>query len=131
MPPWCAPTSRWSSSGNLSPCEKHAVEKTNANSIFIKESRNGKTIRCGSVIIYFISIDKSTYGFCGHKYRPILRVALIGASLPAASRFLGRHFLLRENRMMTRKRTPAYWRMSRTMTLSAPIFAAEKRVCPC
>ena len=55
-------------------------------------------------------------------------------------RFLWRHFSraktpqdfsARENRMMTRKRTPAYWRMSRTMTLSAPIFAAEKRVCPC
>ena len=57
------------------------------------------------------SLNKSTYGFCGHKYRPTLRVALTGASLPAASCFLGRHFLLRENRMMTRKRTPAYWRM--------------------
>ena len=86
------------------------------------------------------SLNKSTYGFCGHKYRPTLRVALTGASLPTAPRFLWRHFSraktpqdfsARENRMMTRKRTPAYWRMSRTMTLSAPIFAAEKRVCPC
>ena len=47
---WCVPTSRWSSSGNRSPCEKHAAEKTNANSIFKKESRNGKTIRCGSAL---------------------------------------------------------------------------------
>ncbi len=83
------------------------------------------------------SLNKSTYGFCGHKYRPTLRVALTGASLPTAPRFLWRHFSraktpqdfsARENRMMTRKRTPAYWRMSRTMTLSAPIFAAEKCV---
>ncbi len=49
----------------------------------------------------------------------------------AALRSLGRHFSraktsqdfsARENRMMTRKRTPAYWRMSRTMTQSALIF---------
>ena len=66
------------------------------------------------------SLNKSTYGFCGHKYRPTLRVALTGASLPTAPRFLWRHFSraktpqdfsARENRMMTRKRTPAYWRM--------------------
>ena len=66
------------------------------------------------------SLNKSTYGFCGHKYRPTLRVALTGASLPTAPRFLGCHFSraktpqdfsARENRMMTRKRTPAYWRM--------------------
>ena len=66
------------------------------------------------------SLNKSTYGFCGYKYRPTLRVALTGASLPAAPRFLWRHFSraktpqdfsARENRMMTRKRTPAYWRM--------------------
>ena len=36
--------------------------------------------------------DKSTYSFCGHKYRPTLRIALTGASLPAAPRFLGCHF---------------------------------------
>ena len=77
---------------------------------------------CALYMEYLPSLNKSTYGFCGHKYRPTLRVALIGTSLPAASCFLGRHFLLRENRMMTRKRTPAYWRMSRTMTQSAPIF---------
>ena len=66
------------------------------------------------------SLNKSTYGFCGYKYRPTLRVALTGASLPTAPRFLWRHFSraktpqdfsARENRMMTRKRTPAYWRM--------------------
>ena len=33
--------------------------------------------------------------------------------------------------MMARKRTPAYWRMPRTMTQSALICTAEKRVCPC
>ena len=95
---------------------------------------------CALYMEYLPSLNKSTYGFCGHKYRPTLRVALTGASLPTAPRFLWRHFSraktpqdfsARENRMMTRKRTPAYWRMSRTMTLSAPIFAAEKRVCPC
>ena len=38
------------------------------------------------------SLGKSRYGFCGYKYRPTLCVALTGASLPAAPRFLGRHF---------------------------------------
>ena len=66
---------------------------------------------------YLPSLNKSTYGFCGYKYRPTLRVALTGASLPTAPRFLWRHFSraktpqdfsARENRMMTRKRTPAY-----------------------
>ena len=32
---------------------------------------------------------------------------------------------------MARKRTPAYWRMPRTMTQSALICTAEKRVYPC
>ena len=86
---------------------------------------------CALYMEYLPSLNKSTYGFCGHKYRPTLRVALTGASLPTAPRFLWRHFSraktpqdfsARENRMMTRKRTPAYWRMSRTMTQSAPIF---------
>ena len=85
----------------------------------------------GIFVFHLPSLNKSTYGFCGHKYRPTLRVALTGASLPTAPRFLWRHFSraktpqdfsARENRMMTRKRTPAYWRMSRTMTQSAPIF---------
>ena len=80
---------------------------------------------CALYMEYLPSLNKSTYGFCGHKYRPTLRIALTGASLPAAPHFLGRHFSraktpqdfsARENRMMTRKRTPAYWRMSRTIT---------------
>ena len=75
---------------------------------------------CALYMEYLPSLNKSTYGFCGHKYRPTLRVALTGASLPTAPRFLWRHFSraktpqdfsARENRMMTRKRTPAYWRM--------------------
>ena len=74
----------------------------------------------GIFVFHLPSLNKSTYGFCGHKYRPTLRVALTGASLPTAPRFLWRHFSraktpqdfsARENRMMTRKRTPAYWRM--------------------
>ena len=75
---------------------------------------------CALYMEYLPSLNKSIYGFCGHKYRPTLRVALTGASLPTAPRFLWRHFSraktpqdfsARENRMMTRKRTPAYWRM--------------------
>ena len=75
---------------------------------------------CALYMEYLPSLNKSTYGFCGHKYRPTLRVALTGASLPTAPRFLWRHFSraktpqdfsARENRMMTRKRTPTYWRM--------------------
>ena len=75
---------------------------------------------CALYMEYLPSLNKSTYGFCGHKYRPTLRVALTGASLPTAPRFLWRHFSraktpqdfsARENRMMTRKRTLAYWRM--------------------
>ena len=75
---------------------------------------------CALYMEYLPSLNKSTYGFCGHKYRPTLRVALTGASLPTAPRFLWRHFSraktpqdfsAREDRMMTRKRTPAYWRM--------------------
>ena len=90
--------------------------------------------------VIYLRLTRAHTVFAGINTRPTLRVALTGASLPAAPRFLGRHFSraktpkdfsARENRMMTRKRTPAYWRMSRTMTQSAPIFAAEKRVCPC
>ena len=86
------------------------------------------------------SLDKSTYGFCGHKCRMALRGSSAGASLPSSPRFPLQHFCraktpqdfsARENQMMARKRTPAYWRMPRTMTQSALICTAEKRVCPC
>ena len=86
------------------------------------------------------SLDKSTYGFCGHKCRMALRGSSAGASLPSSLRFPLQHFCraktpqdfsARENQMMARKRTPAYWRMPRTMTQSALICTAEKRVCPC
>ena len=86
------------------------------------------------------SLNKSTYGFCGHKCRMALRGSSAGASLPSSPRFPLQHFCraktpqdfsARENQMMARKRTPAYWRMPRTMTQSALICTAEKRVYPC
>ena len=76
------------------------------------------------------SLNKSTYGFCGHKCRMALRGSSAGASLPSSPRFPLQHFCraktpqdfsARENQMMARKRTPAYWRMPRTMTQSALI----------
>ena len=94
--------------------------------------------RC--IVASVSSLDKSTYGFCGHKCRMALRGSSAGASLPSSPRFPLQHFCraktpqdfsARENQMMARKRTPAYWRMPRTMTQSALICTAEKRVCPC
>ena len=103
----------WVSTLGICLCFHTAAIYAGCNILISKEV----LLRFGST---YLHLTRAHTVFAGINTRPTLRVALTGASLPAAPRFLGRHFSraktpqdfsARENQVMTRKRTPAYWRM--------------------